>query len=391
MISAHRCGAGSDLDLENTKAALDRALTLDVDYVEFDVQRLGDGTFVLFHDDFVKLDGRTVPMSELTFEQFSGMADHFMRYDDVLAALKGVKHAHIDLKFVSPESAYAVPETTYEVAATQQALEILGPGQFIITTLEDQSVRAVRDWSDGVGLDLLVGLSLGRDTSEMSVVEALRTRLSEFFPAARIRDSREPRRLPAEDRPVHGGALCPTSGPSAPGVDRRRARRARVLAGAGRRVAGDDELSGAGDRAGQGRLVGLCAAGWRVTRLRRAREQGGSGHGRVEICWTPQAFPSGSEKKQNPTLSSGCGIGVGFSPRTWTSVTSTPRSASSARAFVTSLTTSCRPLIDPGGIGGTTPSPMTTEHPDPGGVSCTIRWPSPIFLSWSTWKPSLSL
>jgi glycerophosphoryl diester phosphodiesterase len=188
MISAHRCGAGSDLDLENTKAALDRALTLDVDYVEFDVQRLGDGTFVLFHDDFVKLDGQTVPMAGLTFEQFSGMADHFMRYDDVLAALKGVKHAHIDLKFVSPESAY--PDSTYEVAATKQALEILGAGQFIITTLEDRSVRAVRDWADGVGLDLLVGLSLGRDIAEMSLVEAVRTRLSEFFPGARIRDSR---------------------------------------------------------------------------------------------------------------------------------------------------------------------------------------------------------
>jgi glycerophosphoryl diester phosphodiesterase len=190
MISAHRCGAGSDLDLENTRAALDRALTLDVDYVEFDVQRLGDGTFVLFHDDFVELDGQTVPMSGLTFEQFSGMADHFMRYDDVLAALKGVKHAHIDLKFVSPESSYADPESTYEVAATKQALEILGAGHFIITTLEDRSVRAVRDWADGVGLDLLVGLSLGRDITEMSLVEAVRTRLSEFFPGARIRDSR---------------------------------------------------------------------------------------------------------------------------------------------------------------------------------------------------------
>jgi glycerophosphoryl diester phosphodiesterase len=76
------------------------------------------------------------------------------------------------------------------VAATQQALEILGAGQFIITTLEDRSVRAVRDWADGVGVDLLVGLSLGRDTAEMSLVEAVRTRLSEFFPAARIRGSR---------------------------------------------------------------------------------------------------------------------------------------------------------------------------------------------------------
>ena len=190
MISAHRCGAGSDRDLENTRVALDRALTLDVDYVEFDVQRLGDGTFVLFHDDVVELDGRTVPMADLSFEEFSGLADHFMRYDDVLAALKGVKRAHIDLKFVSPEAAYADPAATYEVAATQQALEILGADEFIVTTLEDQSVRAVRDWADGVGVDLLVGLSLGRDTAEMTIVEALSTRISEFFPAARLRASR---------------------------------------------------------------------------------------------------------------------------------------------------------------------------------------------------------
>ncbi len=50
--------------------------------------------------------------------------------------------------------------------------------------------EAVRDWSADTGIDLLVGLSLGRDTSEMSVLDALRTRFSEFFPGPRIRGSR---------------------------------------------------------------------------------------------------------------------------------------------------------------------------------------------------------
>jgi hypothetical protein len=36
-----------------------------------------------------------------------------------------------------------------------------------------------------------------------------------------------------------------------------------------------------------------------------------------------------------------------------------------------------------------TPVPMTIEHPEPGGVSCTIRI-EPVSVSWSTAKPSWS-
>ena len=190
MISAHRCGAGKNTELENTRAALDKALSLDVDYVEFDVQRLGDGTFVLFHDDFVITNGQRIPMADLDFDRFAELAEHFLRYDEVLTALRGTKLAHIDLKFVSPEAAYDSPDSTYEADAARQALEILGPGRFIITTLEDQSVRAVRDWADSTGLDLLVGLSLGRDVAGMSAIKKVRTRLSEFFPMVRLRRSR---------------------------------------------------------------------------------------------------------------------------------------------------------------------------------------------------------
>lgn len=190
MISAHRCGAGADTHLENTRVALDRALTMDLEFVEFDVQRCGDETFVLYHNDWIDVDGRSVPLSELTFEQFASRADHFLRYDEVLTALAGRKRAHIDFKFVSDDSAYADPESTHEVVATRIALDIMGAENMIVTTLEDQSVRVVRDWADAQGIELLVGLSLGRDTKGEGLITRVRVRLSELVPHLRYHRSR---------------------------------------------------------------------------------------------------------------------------------------------------------------------------------------------------------
>ena len=108
-----------------------------------------------------------------------------MRYEDVLAALAGTRRAHIDLKLTSPPPAYADPSGTHEVRAARRAVEVLGAENVIVTTLEDASVRAVRDWADGEGLDLLVGLSLGRSVKGLPVVRQLRTRWSELRPHLR--------------------------------------------------------------------------------------------------------------------------------------------------------------------------------------------------------------
>src|SRR3546814_17347663 len=72
-----------------------------------------------------------------------------------------------------------------------------------------------------------------------------------------------------------------------------------------------------------------------------------------DVCSSdlPQALPSGSVKKTNPTLSSGCGTGRGLRPTTWISLTSTPRSTSSARAFSRSGTTSWSPRSDERRVG----------------------------------------
>jgi glycerophosphoryl diester phosphodiesterase len=190
LVSAHRFGAGSDRAMENSLAALERSLALGVDYVEFDVQRCNDGTFVVAHDSWVTVADHQLPISGLTPAQLEVLSGTVVRYDDVLARVHGRARAHLDLKFASPDAAYADPVTTHEVAAVRRALEVLGAGFLLVTTHEDRAVRAVRDWADAEGHELLVGLSLGRSVRGMSWPQMVRVRVSELLPRLRYRDSR---------------------------------------------------------------------------------------------------------------------------------------------------------------------------------------------------------
>ncbi len=190
LVSAHRCGAGGDRELENTRLALENALDLAVDFIEFDVQRCADGTLVLFHDDWMWVQERRVPLAALSFEEFASRAPHFLLYEEVLQALAGVTRAHIDLKFTSPDSLYADPAATWEVQAARRAVDVLGADQVIVTTLEDKAVRAVRDWSDEEGHHLLVGLSLGRSVRGLPWYRQVRVRVSELLPRLRYTESR---------------------------------------------------------------------------------------------------------------------------------------------------------------------------------------------------------
>ncbi len=190
LLSAHRCGAETDRTLENTREAIELATYLGAEFIEFDVQRCADGVFVLFHDDHVEIDGELVRLADLPFARLAEATHQFIRYDDALAILAARgKHAHIDLKFVSPDELYADPSSTYEVVAARLAVEIMGADQIIITSLEDASVRAIRAWARERYPHLLVGLSLGRDLTGRRRQEVIHTRLRELFPRTRIRES----------------------------------------------------------------------------------------------------------------------------------------------------------------------------------------------------------
>ncbi|MDN4174679.1 glycerophosphodiester phosphodiesterase [Nocardioides sp. SOB77] len=170
QLSAHRC---------LTREAVDRALALDVDFVEFDVERCADGTLVVFHDSVVEVDGEEVALADLTAEQLRAAVPDLMLYDEVLDALAGRRSAHLDLKFVGSCA-----------EATARAVDRLGADNLVVTTLDDAAVREVRDWAEAHGHDLLVGLSLGRKVTGFPVWRQLRVRASEVWPHLRYRQSR---------------------------------------------------------------------------------------------------------------------------------------------------------------------------------------------------------
>jgi glycerophosphoryl diester phosphodiesterase len=186
LLSAHRGGAEDDTARENTLAALLDAVELDCEYVEVDVQRCRGGVHVLYHDDVV-LDGdQQVPISSLTFDEFVVLADTYLLLDEALDVLRGRKKVHLDLKFLSDPDDGGAEGFGHEVALVEHVLSIMGAENVIVTTLEDESVRAVRAWARKRHPELLVGLSLGRDGAGLGNRELLTTRLGEVFPARRI-------------------------------------------------------------------------------------------------------------------------------------------------------------------------------------------------------------
>lgn len=151
LVSAHRCLTAADIEA---------AIAMGADYVEIDVQRCADGSLVLLHDSVDVAPPGT------------------LGYADALDLLAGRTRLHLDLKVRGGE-----------VPIVEQAVTRLGTEALLVTTLDDDGVRAVRDWADAEGHDLLVGLSLGRGLHDIPVLHAIRVRLTELFPAVRYRRS----------------------------------------------------------------------------------------------------------------------------------------------------------------------------------------------------------
>jgi glycerophosphoryl diester phosphodiesterase len=97
------------------------------------------------------------------------------RVADVMTLIAGKATGHLDLK-----------DTGGEEKAVEMALDILGPGNFVVTTLEDESVAAIKARFPEVP----AALSLGRDLNEVPRSRRAATRLSELFPMARLRACR---------------------------------------------------------------------------------------------------------------------------------------------------------------------------------------------------------
>ena len=145
LISAH---AGHGAGREPRTAAAYRAAAGGADYVELDIRRTADGTLVAFHDERTR-SGH--PLAGLTYPELRARAGYPVpTVADVLAALSGRARGHLDLK-----------EAGGEEDLVRLALDILGPGQFVITTPLDASVAAIRARFPRAD-EVPVALTLGR-------------------------------------------------------------------------------------------------------------------------------------------------------------------------------------------------------------------------------------
>lgn len=168
-ISAHR-GGGEDHPLATWKA-YQSAVDTGAEYVEFDVRKIGDGTLVCYHDAHVNHDGAA--LRTLSYKELCEAAGYEVpTVSAVLELIAGRAIGHVDLK-----------EVGYEAEVVRLALEVLGPDQFVVTSLEDESIAAVTAEFP----DVRTALSLGRGREEIPAWKLPTTRLRELLPLRRIR------------------------------------------------------------------------------------------------------------------------------------------------------------------------------------------------------------
>ncbi|WP_030952628.1 glycerophosphodiester phosphodiesterase family protein [Streptomyces sp. NRRL S-481] len=168
-VSAHR--GGSERAGAATWEAYKDAIESGAEYVEFDIRRTADGVLAVYHDPRVGATGP--PLSAITHAELSERAGYDVPVvDDVMALIAGKLVAHLDLK-----------EVGYEREVIDRAVALLGVDGLVVTTLEDRSVAAVTHGFPRVR----TALSLGRERRELALARLPGTRLSELFPARRIR------------------------------------------------------------------------------------------------------------------------------------------------------------------------------------------------------------
>jgi len=129
-ISAHRGGGVPGNPV--TRHTFEAAVATEAEYVELDIRRIGDGTLVVHHGARV---GRWGPrLRDLSYERLCELTGHRVpRVPDTLALIAGRAVGHLDLK-----------EAGYEDEIITLALEILGPGGFIVTTTGGLSIAHIR-------------------------------------------------------------------------------------------------------------------------------------------------------------------------------------------------------------------------------------------------------
>lgn len=170
-ISAHK--GGSENGQSETLEAYAHAADTGAEYVEFDVRPIGDGDLVVFHDSHTRQGDALAGLSYVRLCELAGY--EVPRVADVMRLIAGRAIGHIDLKVAGDEN-----------RIVKMALDILGPDNFVVTSLEDESVAAIKARFP----DVHAALSLGRNLRTVPRWKWAQIRRSELFPMQRIRACR---------------------------------------------------------------------------------------------------------------------------------------------------------------------------------------------------------
>jgi glycerophosphoryl diester phosphodiesterase len=166
-VSAHK--GGSEDAPPATWEAYSASLSTGAEYVEFDIRRTRDGDLVVFHDEQVAKR----PVSDLTYDELCTAAGHRVPLvREVMKLIAGRAIGHLDLK-----------ESGDEDEVIKLALDLLGPGNFVATTLVDASIHRIKESHP----EVTTALSVGRDLREVTRVMRLPARARELYPIARMR------------------------------------------------------------------------------------------------------------------------------------------------------------------------------------------------------------
>ena len=128
-VSAHR--GGGEAARSGTYDAYRHAVEIGAEYVEFDVRTTADGELVVYHD--AQPHGGE-PVADIGRERLSDLAGYDVpRVADVMRLIAGRAFGHVDLK-----------EPGGWPTVTRLALDLLGAGNFVVTTGVDADVAALR-------------------------------------------------------------------------------------------------------------------------------------------------------------------------------------------------------------------------------------------------------
>jgi len=167
-VSAHQ-GGGEDAP-GGTYEAYRAALQAGAEYVELDIRRTADAQLVVFHHPST---GAGQPVASVGYARLCEAAGYRVpKAPDVMRMIAGKAAGHLDLK--DPGSATLIIE---------QALQILGPGNFVAATTDDACAAAIRERFATVP----VALSLGRDLLALPWRRRFSAGLDELYPLPRIR------------------------------------------------------------------------------------------------------------------------------------------------------------------------------------------------------------